>query len=193
MVQRRENLSRGFTMIEITVVVLLLGVIAAFAAPRISNAMREYRLNNAMHQIADLMNRAKTQAMSNNTKATMRVDMANNRFGLVVYDSSNNEVRTDYIPLPQGVTFATPSSVTAPMTNVQTTNPVSFPLKSGSSTVYQQDFTSRGFPAVSSAGTINVIYIGNSQTYRAITITSVGGIRTWVWKTSPASWVNTRQ
>jgi prepilin-type N-terminal cleavage/methylation domain-containing protein len=191
MTQRTQNLSRGFTVIEITIAVFLLGVIAAFAAPRISNSMREYRLNNSMHQIIDLMNRAKTQAMSNNTRATMRVDTANNRFGLVVYDANNNEVRTDYIPLPQGVTFATPPSVTPPMTNVQTTYPVSFPLQSGSSTVYQQDFTSRGFPAVSNAGAINVIYIGNSQTYRAITISSVGGVRTWVWKNS--SWSNTRQ
>ena len=191
MVQRKENLSRGFTVIEITVAVLVLGVIAAFAAPRISNAMREYRLNMAMRQIADTMQRAKTQAMSNNARATMRVDTANNRFGLVVYDSNNNEVRTDYMPLPAGVTFTLPASVTSPMGTAQTSYPVSFPLKSGSSTVYQQDFTSRGFPAVSTAGEIGVIYISNSQTYRAITISSVGGIRTWVWKNT--SWSNTRQ
>lgn len=178
-------------MLELTVVILVLGVIAAFAAPRISNAMREYRLNGAMRQITDMMQQAKTQAMSNNTKVTMRVDTATSRIGLVVYDSSGTETRCDYMPLPQGITFSKPASVTAPMTGVQTTNVVSFPAQGTSTTIFQQDFTSRGFPSVSTAGTINVLYIGNSLTYRAITISSVGGIRTWVWKNS--AWSNTRQ
>ena len=180
---------RGFTVVEIAIVVLAMGIVAAFAAPRITNAMREYRLTMAARQLSDLIQRAKTQAMSENKTVTLRVDSTNRQVGIVVKDSSGSEVRTDYVSLPQGVTFARPTNVNAPMTNAPFTNNISFPLKSGSTTVFQQDFNSRGFPAVATAGAINAIYITNSRNYRAITLTCVGGITNWVWQTN--KWVNT--
>jgi Tfp pilus assembly protein FimT len=180
----------GFTVLEITVVVLLVGAVVAFATPRIANAMREYRLAMAVRQISDLIQRAKTQAMSDNKTVTLRVDTANRRAGIVVKDSSGTEVRTEYVPLPQGVTFTLPASVNAPMTGAPYASSVSFPAQSGSTTVFQQDFNSRGFPVVSAAGAINSIYLSNSRTYRALTLSSVGGIRTWTWQTN--QWVNTR-
>lgn len=190
MVQREGKLSRGFTVVEITVGVLILGVIAAFAAPRITNAMREYRLNVGIRQLSDLIQRAKMQAVSENKKTTLRVDTANNRAGLVIYDTSGNEVRTDYVQLPSGVTFSRPVSLTEPMSGAPTSRSVSFPAQSGSSTVFQQDFNSRGFPVVATAGAINAIYLGNTRTYRALTLSSVGGIGMWTW--SNTQWVNTR-
>jgi Tfp pilus assembly protein FimT len=176
-------------MIEAAVVILIMGMIAAFATPKITNAMREYRLSNAVRQFTDLVHRAKTQAASENRRVTLRVDTVARQFGLVVYDNSGNEVRTDYVPLPQGVIFALPSNATAPVTGAPTARGVSFPARTGSTTVFEQDFNSRGFPAVTT-GTINAIYFSNSRTFRAITITSVGGIRSWVWQNN--QWVNTR-
>jgi prepilin-type N-terminal cleavage/methylation domain-containing protein len=180
----------GFTVIEITVTVLLIGILAAFAAPRITNAMREYRLAMAVRQFSDLIQRAKTKAMSDNKTVTLRVDTANRKAGIVVLNSSGTEVSTEYIPLPQGIIFARPVNVTAPMTGAPFSSNISFPVKSGSTTIFQQDFNSRGFPAVTTAGAINTIYLSNSRNYRALTLTCVGGISTWVWQTN--QWVNTR-
>jgi Tfp pilus assembly protein FimT len=180
----------GFTLLETTVIVLLVGAIVAFATPRITNAMREYRLTMAVRQFSDLIQRAKTLAMSDNKTVTLRVDTANRQAGIVIKDSSGTELRTEYVPLPQGVTFTMPASVNAPMTGAPFASSVSFPVKSGSTTVFQQDFNSRGFPVVATAGAINSIYLSNSRTYRALTLSSVGGIRTWTWQTN--QWVNTR-
>lgn len=190
MIEKSRKQEFGFTLLESAVVVLIVGAVVAFAAPRITNAMREYRLNLAVRQIADLIQRAKTQAMSDNTNATIRIDTANRRAGLVVRDKNGAEIRTDYIPLPQGITFSMPANVAAPMTGAPIARSVSFPAQGGSSTLFQQDFTSRGFPAVASAGAINAVYLTNNRTYRALTLTSVGGIRTWTWQTN--QWVNTR-
>lgn len=184
-----EKRQFGFTMVEAAVVVLIMGVIVAFATPKITNSMREYRLANAARQITDLVQRAKTQATSENRRVTLRVDTAGRQIGLVVYDNSGNEVRTDYVPLPQGVTFALPANVTAPLAGAPTALSVSFPLHTGSTTVFDQDFNSRGFPSVA-AGAVNAIYLSNSRSFRAITITSVGGIGSWGWQTN--QWVNTR-
>ncbi|HST22664.1 MAG TPA: prepilin-type N-terminal cleavage/methylation domain-containing protein [Blastocatellia bacterium] len=180
----------GFTVIEVTVVVLLIGILAAFAAPRITNAMREYRLAMAVRQFTDLIQRAKTKAMSDNKTVTLRVDTANRKAGIVVLNSSGTELTTEYIPLPPGIIFSRPASVTAPMTGAPFSSDISFPVKSGSTTIFQQDFNSRGFPAVTTAGAINTIYLSNSRNFRALTLSSVGGISTWVWQTN--QWVNTR-
>lgn len=182
---------RGFTLMEAAVVVAIAGLIAAFATPKIVSAMREYRVNMAMRQMTDLIQRAKTQAVSDNRTVTLRVDTANNRAGIVTLNAAGTEVGVQYIPLPQGVRFVLPTgTVPAPTSGAQTTLSVSFPAKSGATNVYEQGFNSRGFPAVS-AGTVNVIYLGSyGKTYAALTMNSVGGMRTWKW--SGSQWLNTR-
>ena len=67
---------------------------------------------------------------------------------------------------------------------------VSFAPKAGSTTVFEQQFNSRGFLVVASPATVQAIYVGNGQVFRAVTLTSVGGIRTWKWNAS--QWANTR-
>ena len=187
---KSRNQERGFTVIEITVIVLVIGALVAFAAPKITNAMREYRLAIAVRQISDLIQRAKTQAMSDNKTVTLRVDTANRQAGIVIKDSSGTEIRTDYIPLPQGIIFSRPASVNAPMTGAPFASNVSFPAQGGSTTIFQQDFNSRGFQTVAAAGAINTVYLSNSRNFRALTLSSVGGVSTWVWQTN--QWVNTR-
>jgi hypothetical protein len=130
------------------------------------------------------------QAISENHSVALRVDTANNRAGLAVYDTNGAEVRVDYVPLPGGVSFLRPTGLTAPVNGVPTDRSVTFALKTGSTSIYEQNFTSRGFPAVA-AGTMNAIYVGSSTgNYRALTLNSVGGMRTWKWKTN--RWIDTR-
>ncbi|PYT05091.1 MAG: hypothetical protein DMF60_13120 [Acidobacteria bacterium] len=180
----------GFTVLETTVVVLVVGVIMAFATPKFINAMREYRVSMASRQLTDLIHQAKMQAVSDNRAVTLRVDTAANRLGIVVLDANGNEVRTDYVPLPQGVSFSMPANVSAPMTGAPIAMSVSFAPKAGSPTVFEQQFNSRGFLVVASPATVQAIYVGNGQVFRAVTLTSVGGIRTWKWNAS--QWANTR-
>jgi Tfp pilus assembly protein FimT len=182
---------KGFSVIEGAIVVLLIGVVLAIATPKIVNAMREHRLSMATREVADFIQRAKAQAVSQNKKASLMVDTAGRRLGMAVYDSTNtNILDTIYMPLPQGVIFQTPPSVTAPVTGAPTSSAVSFPAYQGSSTVFKQDFTSRGFPSVA-AGTINAIYLTNGKDYRAVTMNSVGGVRSWWWENS--AWVGAGQ
>jgi Tfp pilus assembly protein FimT len=175
-----KKTARGFTVMEITVTVLAMGIVVAFAAPKIMNGMREYRLNMAMRQVADLIQRVKMQAVSDNRKASLVVDSANLKIGIITYDASNNVLATQYVPLPSGVTFAMPGSNVAPITNAPITKAISFPAQGTSTTIFQQDFNSRGFPAVT-AGTINAVYLTNGRTYRALTMNSVTGIATFTW------------
>lgn len=190
MVSERLRQEAGFTILETAVVVLVLGAVIAMATPKIAGAMREYRLNVAMQQMASLVHRVKTQAVSDNHKASLVVDTSNNRMGLIVYDINGNVVRTDYTPLPLGVRFATPSGVSAPVAGAPTSRPVSFPGQDGSTTVFQQDFNSRGFPMVN-AGAINAVYLTNGITFRAVTMNSVSATTSFRWEGD--QWVDYRR
>ncbi|PYP83935.1 MAG: hypothetical protein DMF61_21630 [Blastocatellia bacterium AA13] len=173
--------ARGFSVMETTVVVAIAGIVLAFAVPNITNALREYRINAGMRQVADLVHRARMQAIANNTQTSIAVDSANNRAGIIVFNADGTINRTDYIPFPYGVSFGRPTGVTAPLTGVITNKNVSFPAQGTSTTIFQQNFNSRGFPVVAAAGAINVLYFTNGKTFRALTVNSVGEARRWSW------------
>jgi prepilin-type N-terminal cleavage/methylation domain-containing protein len=192
MIKITENPQRGFTMIEVGVVLLVIGAVAALATPRITGAMREYRANIATRQIVDTIKRVKTQAISENKKMAMMIDTANHKAGLAVYKADGTTIdQVYYVPLPQGVSFQRPADNSAPP-GVQSAAMVSFPSYSGSTTVFKQDFTSRGFPVVANASDVLSIFVGNGQTFRAITMSSAGGVRIYMSDGKSGTWKDAR-
>lgn len=186
-----RNAERGFTLIEGAVVVLLIGVVVAFAAPKVTNAMREHRLSSAVRDVTDLIQKAKAEAMADNRNSTLVIDTAGRRMGLIVYNEDESIARTDYVPLPEGVNFDMPSGNLSPISGAPAAKPVSFPKQGNSSYVFQQNFNSRGFPVVATPGAVNALYFSDGEDYRAVTMTSVGGIRTWYWE--DGNWVAARK
>jgi Tfp pilus assembly protein FimT len=184
----KERGESGFSLLEGTIGIMIIGVVVAFAAPKISNAMGQYRVNIAMRQTVDILKRAKTQAVAENRKSGIVADTANHRLGLVVYNDDLTVNRIEFIPLPQGVSFQRPASITTQPAGVKSTDVVSFP-KQGS--YNQQDFNSRGFPVVASGADVVSVFIGNGKEYRVVTMTSVGGINTYLAQNN--QWVDTRK
>ena len=178
---RASKEPRGFTIIETAVVVAIAGIVLAMAVPNIASALREYRANLSMRQLADLIHRAKMQAIANNTRTSIGVDSENRKAGMIFFNADLTINHTDYIPFPYGVGFGRPADVTAPMAGVAVDRDISFPAQGVSTTVFQQDFNSRGFPVVAVPGAINVLYLTNGRSFRAVTVNSVGEVRRWTW------------
>jgi Tfp pilus assembly protein FimT len=182
----------GFSVLETVVVVTLVGTLIAVSVPIISLSMREYRLNTAMRQMVDTIKRIKMQAVSENRRAAMMVDTAGLRAGIATLNDDGTVNRVDYIPLPSGITFARPEG-SSPPPGVVSSGVVSFPSYEGSTTIYKQDFNSRGFPAVANGADVLSIFISNGDSFRSIVMNSVGGIRTYTMESDTRDWTDTRK
>jgi prepilin-type N-terminal cleavage/methylation domain-containing protein len=103
--QRRHE--RGFTVIEIAVVLLIISVVAAFVVPQILSYMRSYRLGVAARNVATALQRARYLATSNNTRAGISVPELQ-QVDIEQYDVANvlGPQNKGAVRLPQGVTIA---------------------------------------------------------------------------------------
>ena len=84
--------ARGFTLIEMTIVVAIILIITAVALPAISQFIRNYRVNGALRDVSSEISTARSQAIAKNT-----------RFGVsfvIVDRNSYRFIREDFLLPP---------------------------------------------------------------------------------------------
>jgi prepilin-type N-terminal cleavage/methylation domain-containing protein len=81
--------ARGFSMIELIVVVTIALIIAAIALPNLISAWYDIQLRSAASQVADLMQQTRMLAAKNNATYSVRFDIANG-VQRVYIDRNNN-------------------------------------------------------------------------------------------------------
>lgn len=64
--------SAGFTLLELMVVVIMIGVLVVLAVPSLARAMRDRRTNQAAHEVAMLFRQARARAMGRGTAVLVR-------------------------------------------------------------------------------------------------------------------------
>ena len=82
-VQSRGCLLRGFSLAELVCVVVIIGILAAIAAPRFSNSLALQRVEAAARRVVVDLALVRRQAKSSNASQTVRFDAAAGAFGWV--------------------------------------------------------------------------------------------------------------
>ncbi len=98
--------NRGFTLIELCVVVVLLGTMMFIAAPRVHDAIFKDSLRQAVKQIVMKSRELRSDAVRDNVDYVLHFDMDKSRVWYEASDMTSekrNEMKGKYFQLPENV------------------------------------------------------------------------------------------
>ena len=189
---------RGFSLVELLVVMAVLMIVAAIAVPTIATTMDAYRLRGTLTSISGFTQRCRLLALKKNSSSHMFVQTTNGT--VVMYckeitDTSARNTSDPQIQLP--VEFSTPGLPTGGPTQLT----ANFMWGSSGSTFNVDSdpyFNSRGLPcnAVSIGSPCTSVtgyvyyfkYTRGSVRWAAFSLSPASRIQSWFW--NGTSWGN---
>ncbi|HUL03147.1 MAG TPA: type II secretion system protein [Gemmatimonadales bacterium] len=181
---------RGFTFIEILIVVLILGMVAAFAAPKID--VTKFKVESAMQTMGMTLLALERQSIAQQHDIIVMFDQTQN--ALRVHEDNNNSGTMDAgervrrIPLGDDIVFG--RGAAAAMASIGA-GPVSFTKTIGGyqALVFHRDGSASeaaGFYLTSRRG---MKYSGYPQDSRAIVLDRATGRASWFRYSNLGAWV----
>lgn len=189
---KRKSSARGFTLVELVMVVAILLVVAAMATPYMVNVVASVRLRAGMTSLAGIMQDCRSLAIKNNKIMTTHFTALANGPVAYVKDatiSSPTLASTDPqvqlgAPVTQ-VSGSSLSSVTGAPTALDSTT-LGFTPQTG-----DPSFNTRGLPCPYSSGTCTsgtgfAYYFTDTRPlgkngWAAVTISPAGRVKVWMW------------
>ena len=186
---------RGFSIVEVMVVVLLMAILAAMAVPMSANAVSGYRLRSESRSIASLVGLAKMRATANLTRARVYADLALHRYHLELWNRTTNQWTAEggIKQMPTAVRFGFGTLATPP-DQMQDAIGQSAPCTDNGGAAIANTacilFNSRGIPIDVLGAPLggNAFYVTDGVGVRATTVTATPLIREWWSPATSAVW-----
>ena len=194
MVKRSPKIQRGFSLVELVLVVAIMLAIAAMALPKFLNFTATYQLRGGLNAVSGVIQQARQNAVRSN--ATIQVVSSALGSTSIIYGDTNGNSSWDTTErgaqLSKQIKIKTSGYPGDAYANVST-----YAVESQTTPI---KFNARGLPCVvsgtlcqnldaSSGSSIPVgfvIYVQNTGKYGstgwgAVTISPAGRVQTWIW------------
>ncbi len=147
---RKHQNSRGFSLVEVLIVVLIIGILTTFALMGIVQARSSFRFSNAVGTLQVYLEKAISDAKRRNAKgdsrATIKVLSTTSYQVKIDFDGDGNP-ETQTINLPEQTTFlygGTPPQATIDWRGYIAEGNVTFTVRSDSGQISEVKLTSKG-------------------------------------------------
>lgn len=190
---------RGYSLIEIMVVVAITGVVGAIAVPMMANTLGFFRLSGDARGVSNSLSVAKMRAASDFSRVRLYVDLSAKAHHVESLDKTTTPphwtAEGGSTALSQGVSFSYGVVATAPP-NTQATIGQAPQCTDDSGAALANTacvmFNSRGVPVDSSFAPtgVDALYVTNGSAVYGVTVAATGMVR--MWRTLPVatpSWV----
>jgi prepilin-type N-terminal cleavage/methylation domain-containing protein len=197
---RRIRSDRGFSALELLIVVAISGVVAAIAIPMSGNALGYYRLSGDARNLSNAIAVTKMRAAATFSHARLYVDLNGKSFHIETWQKTGTpgwvaEAGTTYLNSQNAFGFGVVG--TPPPNSQATINEAAQCLDAASTPIGNTAcvvFNSRGIPVVDSSSApptaADALYVNDGATVYGVTVSATGMIRLWQSQIrSTPSWV----
>ena len=191
---RRIRSHRGFSLIELLVVVAIMMAVAAVALPSFLSFISTYKLRSTLQQTSGMLQQMRMQAVRLNKNIKVQTTTMGTQTVGYADVNGNGAWDKNTVPPEPAVLFPTDITVTSTGHPGNATTSLGFTPQTGSGVMPQ--FNARGLPCVmagsvcqnfDASGQVGfVVYVRNQSSgggvsWGAITITPAGRVRSWLW------------
>jgi len=191
--------ARGYTLLQLVIVIAVMGVVAGMAVPATSQLMGNLRLSGDARSLTNTISLTKLRAASHFTKARLFVDLSGKSYHIETWQKSPGAWVTD---ANDGTTYLSSSFesfgfgvVTAPPTSTQATIAQAPACMTATGTTVGNTacvvFNSRGIPVTDVVGGTggptngHAVYLTDGQAVFGVTVSATSVIQ--LWRTLPVS------